>query len=162
VLLMTFIGGAGVFFGPIIGAAIITFMQSMLSDFTKVWQLYLGLLFVVMVLFAPFGIGGMVARMLLAVKRGELAEKLPGWLLGAFGALTAFFGAVMAIEMAYRIREGGRPFRAFGSDFVHTSLLNWLFAAVIMAVGIAIVAVAVRWRRRGSLGAALRFREAAP
>jgi branched-chain amino acid transport system permease protein len=68
----------------------------------------------------------------------------------------------MAIEMAYRIREGGRPFRAFGSDFVHTSLLNWLFAAVIMAVGIAIVAVAVRWRRRGSLGAALRFREAAP
>jgi branched-chain amino acid transport system permease protein len=162
VLLMTFIGGAGVFFGPIIGAAIITFMQSMLSDFTKVWQLYLGLLFVVMVLFAPFGIGGMIARMLLAVKRGELAEKLPGWLLGAFGALTAFFGAVMAIEMAYRIREGGRPFRAFGTDFVHTSLLNWLLAAVIMALGIAIVAIAVRWRRRGTLGAALRFREATP
>ncbi|MCA0317251.1 MAG: branched-chain amino acid ABC transporter permease [Proteobacteria bacterium] len=162
VLLMTFIGGAGVFYGPIIGAAIITFMQSMLSDFTKVWQLYLGLLFVVMVLFAPFGIGGMVARILGAVKRGELAEKLPGWLLGTLGGLTAFFGAVMVIEMAYRIREGGRPFRAFGRDFVHTSPLNWLLAGIIVAAGIAIVTIAVRWRQRGTLGAALRFREVAP
>jgi branched-chain amino acid transport system permease protein len=162
VLLMAYIGGAGVFYGPILGAAIITFMQSMLSDFTKVWQLYLGLLFVVMVLFAPFGIGGMIARMLVAAKRGELADKLPGWLLGALGGLVAFFGAVMTIEMAYRIREGGRPFRALGRDFVHSDLLNWLLAAIVILGGLAIVAIAVRWRRRGTLGAALRFREATP
>lgn len=162
VLLMAYIGGAGVFYGPILGAALITFMQSMLSDFTKVWQLYLGLLFVVMILFAPFGIGGIIERILMAVRRGELATKLPGWLLGTLGGLIAAFGAIMLIEMAYRIREGGRPFRAFGMDFVHTSIANWLLAAVITGLGLAIAAIAVRWRRRGSLSAALSFKEVTP
>ncbi|BAT60189.1 leucine/isoleucine/valine transporter permease subunit [Variibacter gotjawalensis] len=162
VLLMTFIGGAGVFFGPILGAAIITFMQSMLSDYTQVWQLYLGLLFVVMVLFAPFGIGGIIARIIHAGAKGEIGEKLPAWLLGTVGGLIAFFGAVMSIEMAYRVREAGKPFRALGVDFVHTNPMNWLAAFVIMAGGIALITIAVRWRRRGSLGAAMRLREVTP
>lgn len=162
VLLMAYIGGVGVFYGPILGAAIITFMQSMLSDFTKVWQLYLGLLFVVMVLFAPFGIGGIIERLLMAVRRGELAAKLPGWLLGTLGGLVGFFGAVALIEMVYRIREGGQPFKAFGLQFPHTSVGSWLLAAVITAVGLAIVTVAVRWRQRGSLSAALSFKEVTP
>ncbi|MBN8939373.1 MAG: branched-chain amino acid ABC transporter permease [Rhizobiales bacterium] len=162
VLLMAYIGGAAVFFGPIIGAVLISLMQSMLSDFTKVWQLYLGLLFVVVVMFAPYGIGGMVAQVLNAIRKGELAEKLPGWLLGTLGAVVTFGGAIMAIEMAYRIREGGRPFSAFGMAFPHTALTSWVIAAGLIALGIAILVVAVRWRRRGSLGAALRLREIAP
>lgn len=162
VLLMAYIGGAAVFFGPIIGAVLISLMQSMLSDFTKVWQLYLGLLFVVVVMFAPYGIGGMVAQVLNAVRKGELAEKLPGWLLGTLGAVVAFAGAIMVIEMAYRVREGGRPFTAFGTAFPHTALSSWVIAAGLVALGIAIIVVAVRWRRRGSLGAALRLRELAP
>lgn len=162
VLLMAYIGGAAVFFGPIIGAVLISLMQSMLSDFTKVWQLYLGLLFVVVVMFAPYGIGGMVAQVLNAIRKGELAEKLPGWLMGTLGAVIAFGGGIMTIEMAYRVREGGRPFSVFGAAFPHTALSSWAIAAGLVALGIAIIVVAVRWRRRGSLGAALRLREIAP
>ncbi|MGL4289393.1 MAG: branched-chain amino acid ABC transporter permease [Phreatobacter sp.] len=162
VLLMAYIGGAAVFFGPIIGAVLISLMQSMLSDFTKVWQLYLGLLFVVVVMFAPYGIGGMVAQVLNAIRKGELAEKLPGWLLGMLGAVVTFGGAIMAIEMAYRVREGGRPFTVFGTAFPHTALSSWAIAAGLIALGVAIIVVAVRWRRRGSLGAALRLKELAP
>jgi branched-chain amino acid transport system permease protein len=162
VLLMAYIGGVAVFFGPIIGAVLISIMQSMLSDFTKVWQLYLGLLFVVVVMFAPYGIGGIVAQILRAIRKGELLEKLPGWILGTIGALVAFGGAVMIIEMAYRIREGGRPFTAFGRQFPHGDLSSWAVAAFVTLAGLAIVAVAVRWRRRGSLGAALSLKEATP
>jgi branched-chain amino acid transport system permease protein len=162
VLLMAYIGGVTVFYGPIIGAVLISIMQSMLSDYTKVWQLYLGLMFVVVVMFAPYGIGGIVHQILAAVRRGELAEKLPGWVLGTIGGLVAFFGAVLVIEMAYRIREGGDPLTVFGREFDHASVLSWLIAALVVAIGLAIVAVAVRWRRRGSLSAALSLKEATP
>lgn len=162
VLLMTYIGGVSVFYGPIIGAVLISIMQSMLSDYTKVWQLYLGLMFIVVVMFAPFGIGGIVAKVLATARRGELAGKLPGWLLGALGGFAAFFGAVMAIEMVYRLREGGEPFRAFARDFDHADPASWLLAAALILAGLAVVVVAVRWQRRGTLGAALRLKEAAP
>lgn len=162
VLLMTYIGGMAVFYGPIIGAVLISFMQSMLSDFTKVWQLYLGLLFVVVVMFAPYGIGGMVAQVFGAIRRGELAEKLPGWVLGTVGAVIAFAGTVMTIEMAYRLREDGRVLNAFGVSFPHESVASWIVAIALLVLGLAIVTIAVRWRRRGSLGAALRLKEVAP
>ncbi|MBV9290013.1 MAG: branched-chain amino acid ABC transporter permease, partial [Hyphomicrobiales bacterium] len=58
VLLMTYVGGAGYFFGPIIGAVIVTFLQTMLSDVTDLWQLYFGLLFMAVVLFSPGGVAG--------------------------------------------------------------------------------------------------------
>ena len=59
VLLMTYIGGVGFFAGPIIGAVIVTFLQIILSDVTDVWQLYFGLLFIGVVLFAPGGVAGL-------------------------------------------------------------------------------------------------------
>jgi branched-chain amino acid transport system permease protein len=52
VLLATFIGGSGYFFGPVIGAALVSYLQVMLSDITEIWQLYFGLLFIAMVMFA--------------------------------------------------------------------------------------------------------------
>ena len=52
-LLAAYIGGIGFFGGPIIGAILVTWLQVMLSDITEVWQLYFGLLFVGMVMFAP-------------------------------------------------------------------------------------------------------------
>jgi branched-chain amino acid transport system permease protein len=53
ILFFTFIGGAGYFFGPMIGAAIGVFLTVMLPEYTKAWQLYLGLFFIVIVMFAP-------------------------------------------------------------------------------------------------------------
>ena len=58
VLLMAFVGGVGAFLGPIIGAILITFLQITLSDVTSAWQLYFGLLFILIVLFSPGGVAG--------------------------------------------------------------------------------------------------------
>ena len=60
VLLATFIGGVGFFFGPVIGAIVFTFFIVWIANVTKAWLLYLGLFFVGMVLFAPGGIASLI------------------------------------------------------------------------------------------------------
>ena len=60
VLIMAFIGGVGHFFGPMIGAVLVTFLQSALSSYTQAWLLYFGLFFVIMVMFAPGGIASLI------------------------------------------------------------------------------------------------------
>ena len=61
VVLQTFIGGAGTFFGPALGAALMTFFARMTSDLTRSWLLYQGLIFVLVMLFVPEGIGGLIS-----------------------------------------------------------------------------------------------------
>lgn len=159
VLLMSYIGGITVFYGPVIGAVLISLMQSMLSDFTKVWQLYLGLMFIVVVMFAPRGIGGVVAHMLDVTRRGELSDRLPTWLLGGLGSLTAFAGTVLVIEMAYRAREGGKDFAPFGFAFPQSEPLSWLVAFAAMLLGLVLMVLAARWQGRGGAKAAAVARE---
>ena len=61
VVLQTFIGGAGTFFGPALGAAVMTFFARVTSDLTRSWLLYQGLIFVIVMLFVPDGIGGLIS-----------------------------------------------------------------------------------------------------
>ena len=51
VVLQTFIGGAGTFLGPALGAAVMTFFARVTSDLTRSWLLYQGLIFVLVMLF---------------------------------------------------------------------------------------------------------------
>jgi len=60
VLIMAYIGGAAYFIGPILGAIVITWLQSSLSDYTSAWLLYLGLFFIAMILYAPSGLAGLL------------------------------------------------------------------------------------------------------
>ena len=55
VVLMAFIGGIGHFWGPIIGAVLVTLLQSALSNYTQAWLLYFGLFFLVIIMFSPGG-----------------------------------------------------------------------------------------------------------
>ena len=59
-LLMTYIGGIGVFAGPVIGAVLIVLLQSWVSLLSNSWLVYVGLLFIAMVTFAPGGIAGLI------------------------------------------------------------------------------------------------------
>jgi branched-chain amino acid transport system permease protein len=56
VLLITFVGGSGSFTGPILGALVYIYLQNFLSDVTDRWQLFMGLIFILMVLFVPGGL----------------------------------------------------------------------------------------------------------
>ena len=63
VLFMTYIGGVGSFFGPIIGATLLGVLNANLSNYTSAWGLYLGLVFVLTVMFAPDGLAGLITCM---------------------------------------------------------------------------------------------------
>jgi ABC-type branched-subunit amino acid transport system permease subunit len=58
VVMMTLLGGAGTFFGPFIGAFTMIVMEDALSQWTSHWQLILGAVFVLFVLYLPQGIWG--------------------------------------------------------------------------------------------------------
>ena len=79
VLLMAYIGGVGSFAGPIVGAVIITFLQITLSDVTSAWQLYFGLMFIAVVMFAPGGVVGWTMLHLrgAAQRRAHGGSRLP-------------------------------------------------------------------------------------
>jgi len=72
VLLMTFVGGTGTFWGPMLGAMVYIILQNYLSDITDRWPLFMGLIFVFMVLFIPGGLSQIIqsAGNLLAGRRG--------------------------------------------------------------------------------------------
>ena len=60
VLLITFVGGTGTFWGPILGAFVYIILQNYLSDITARWPVFMGLIFILMVLFIPGGLSKMI------------------------------------------------------------------------------------------------------
>lgn len=58
VLFATVIGGTTAFFGPVVGAVLLTFFSVFVASVSRAWLLYLGLLFVAVVLAAPGGASG--------------------------------------------------------------------------------------------------------
>jgi branched-chain amino acid transport system permease protein len=60
VVVMSLVGGLGTFSGPILGATLIVFLNNFVSFHTKYWQLVMGVVFMVFVLFFPRGIWGYV------------------------------------------------------------------------------------------------------
>jgi branched-chain amino acid transport system permease protein len=62
-LLMAILGGIGTLSGALVGAAIVVFIQNEVSTFVDRWQTILGIVFVVVILFAPGGIVGTWTRM---------------------------------------------------------------------------------------------------
>jgi branched-chain amino acid transport system permease protein len=69
VLLMVILGGAGTLIGPAIGAALIVLLQNIISGYTERWLIVLGVIYVLVAMFAPRGLVGFVRD--LRAKRAE-------------------------------------------------------------------------------------------
>lgn len=59
-VLMAVIGGMRSFWGPLLGAAIFVVLQDYLSSITDSWMFFIGMIFVLVVLFIPRGIVGLL------------------------------------------------------------------------------------------------------
>ncbi len=141
VLLAAFIGGIGYFIGPVIGAVLVTYLQVMLSDVTEIWQLYFGLLFIVIVLFAPGGIAGLLVMHAPLRRARALHVVLPSYLLALGPALAAAGGAILLIELAYRrLAKTGEDasMTVFGVSLDALHLWPWIVAAGLTLVGLAL------------------------
>jgi branched-chain amino acid transport system permease protein len=62
-LLMAIVGGIGTLLGAFVGAATIILLQNMVSTYTERWPTVLGLVFILVMIFAPEGIVGTVVRL---------------------------------------------------------------------------------------------------
>jgi branched-chain amino acid transport system permease protein len=62
-VIVSLLGGAGVFFGPVVGAGIYTWAVDRLSDLTSAWVFWVGLGFLAVVMLAPEGILGGLERL---------------------------------------------------------------------------------------------------
>ena len=106
VLLMAYIGGIRYFWGPALGALVLTWMQSNLSDYTEAWLLYLGLLFILIVMFAPAGLAGLVVALWHGVRRPGAGRRLARWAVGGLAGAVLFAGVVVLVEIAVRWSNG--------------------------------------------------------
>jgi branched-chain amino acid transport system permease protein len=138
VLLFTFIGGVGFFFGPILGAIIGVFLTVMLSDFTKAWQLYIGVFFIIIVMYAPGGVASLIMMNLRVAKYGKFKRVWPHlWAACAMG-LVALLGVVMAIEMLYHLTLesiNGTEMALFGFMVDTAAPSGWFVVAGLLAIG---------------------------
>ena len=147
VVLQTFIGGAGTFFGPALGAAVMTFFARVMSDITRSWLLYQGLLFVLVMLFMPQGLGGLVSLHARKLRPGGWRRLLVPYLLCAVVGLLLIGGVVFVIEslhavmadsyFAKRAAAGGAwlPYQLFGTTFGPAALLTWAIPLMLLGAG---------------------------
>jgi branched-chain amino acid transport system permease protein len=103
VLLMSYIGGVGFFIGPIIGAVLMTALQISLSDYTGAWMLYVGLMFVMVVMFAPGGLAGLLLMHKPMVISGTLSRLLPAYGLAVLPVSMVSVGGVLVVETCYHL-----------------------------------------------------------
>ena len=59
---MTLIGGAGSFMGPLLGSVIYIFLQAVVTMFTTYWPLTIGTIILLIVLFVPGGVLGLIEK----------------------------------------------------------------------------------------------------
>lgn len=60
VLMMVVMGGIGTLVGPVLGAMVFILIQEIASSYTEHWMIITGILFVLMVIFLPRGLMGLV------------------------------------------------------------------------------------------------------
>ena len=135
VLLMAYIGGARHFAGPVLGAILLTYMQSNLSDYSEAWLLYLGLLFIVVVMFAPAGMSGVVLGLWTGLHGPTRRMFIGHWLRIAGSGAILFGGLILFVELAVRRNTIDQGFVPFGLYMRADHAWPWLFAVVMMVLG---------------------------
>ena len=71
---MTLIGGSGAFIGPMLGSMIYTMLQAVVKMYTVYWPLTIGTIILLIVLFAPGGILGIVDKRIRAARSSRPAN----------------------------------------------------------------------------------------
>ena len=146
-LLFTFLGGASYFFGPILGAILMVLAFVLLSEFTQAWLLYLGLVFVFMVLYAPGGMASLIMMNLRVATFGHLKKLAASYVALALTALMMMMGAALMIEMTYQLQLNaavGPELQFMGATLDATSPQSWWGSGIVMLTGLGLFEICRR------------------
>ena len=141
VLLMTYIGGAGYFVGPVIGAAVLTWLQASLSGYTSAWLFYLGVFFMLVIVFAPSGLAGLILMHAPIVRSRRAAPVFGAYAIAAVPAIVTALGVILLVEMSYRVAtqpELGSRMRLLGIAVDAATPWPWLASIALAAGGFAL------------------------
>lgn len=140
VLIATVIGGASIFWGPAIGALVLTGLSVALASVTPAWPVYVGLLFVGVVLRCPEGIAPWWRRHLARGKQVGVWRRASSDLLGAFGGAVSLCVLVIVVESLYARRlaaDAGGMWRIGPFAFDLRSASTWAILAALVVLGAA-------------------------
>ncbi|MFZ4649916.1 MAG: branched-chain amino acid ABC transporter permease [Rubrivivax sp.] len=150
-LLFTFLGGAVFFFGPIIGAVLMVLATVLLSEFTKAWLLYLGLVFLFMVMYAPGGIASLIMMNLRVAAFGRLRVLVASYVALGGTALVMLAGAGALIEMVYHLQLKdtlGATVSYLGVPLDPRRADTWFGACFVLLTGLGLFELARRRYRK--------------
>jgi branched-chain amino acid transport system permease protein len=140
-LLFTFLGGATFFFGAIIGGILSVLAFVLFSELTKAWLLYLGLLFLFMVMYAPGGIASLIMMNLRVASFGKLKPMLGKYLVLFLSGSVVLMGLAAMVEMVYHMQLN----QAIGPELTFLkiglnakSATSWAGAAAVMLFGLSV------------------------
>jgi len=129
----------------------------LLSGLTQAWLLYVGLLFVAVVVWVPGGLSACLHTVWQWARSGQLRRRLRVLLPLAPAAAVASLGLVVLIEMVYHRQWAasvGPVLRYVGLQFDTGAPATWTLAGVTCALGTGVPAwqwrdCAPRWRQIG-------------
>jgi branched-chain amino acid transport system permease protein len=146
-LLFTFLGGATFFFGPVLGGILMVLAFVLLSELTKAWLLYLGFIFLFMVVYAPGGFAALIMVNLRIIKAGAFGRLLSSYTGLLLSGLLMLAGASALIEMVYHIQLNA----AMSSQLVFAGVTldthassHWWVAGTLLLAGLGLF----EWQRK--------------
>ena len=137
-LLMAYIGGTTVFGGPILGAILITLLQSGVSLLSNSWLVYVGVMFILMVIFAPAGLAGIIKAHGPIRRIGRLGALVVPYLRLAVPSLGVLFGFVGLVELISFLTIGAaqdKKLVLFGSTIDVHATLPWAISIAALLLG---------------------------
>lgn len=141
ILLVTFLGGVGFFFGPILGAIVFTLVQTVLSLSTPLWAFYMGTLFVSTVMFFPGGLAGLIMMHVPVFKLRKARLLIMPYIKTLIPAAIGLLGLAALLEMTFHYRHaatGDNEMTIFWTTFDSHSILPWIVALAVTLAGLGI------------------------
>ncbi len=163
VVLNSIIGGVGVFLGPAVGAVIMTLSGNIVSDISRSWPLYQGILFVLIVMYLPTGILGLAQSQRQVLQRHGLATLSKPWGLFAAGGALVALAVILAVEIGHAVFDttlvatpGQTGVGVLGMVWEPHSPVTWVIIVASFAVGVALCrrsrAMTIRLSRQQTSG----------
>ena len=138
VLFMAYIGGIGNFLGPILGAISLTYLDTMLSDITETWVLYYGVIFILVIAFAPQGIAGIIVIHEPIIRNNpSLLKKLVlPYAIFLVSIIILTIGFTSIIELLHSLKSSKDNLKIFWLNINNNNIFIWILLSLIFISGI--------------------------
>ena len=138
VLFMAYIGGIGNFLGPILGAISLTYLDTMLSDITEAWVLYYGIIFVLVIAFAPQGISGiiMVHEPIIRNNPSLLKKLVFPYTIFLVSIIILTIGFTSIIELIHSLKSSKDSLKVYWLNINNNNIFIWIIFSLVFISGV--------------------------